>query len=221
MRKRSNALRTKQSAHRRDTFYAQRNLARAYEKAHREFDAERLHADVVGKSANAKPRDNQFYSDSLAYLGRCLIHRHKDDEAVSNLHQCLEIKEKTQPDDWTTARARSLLGEALTGQKAYPEAERLLLSAQKALDEKRDKIRPIDRDETLRDAIDRLVHLYEVWGRSAEAEVWRRRLASLPKASTATLSAQPSAGALKSQGARAPRLQHRPRRHPLGGDRRQ
>jgi len=199
-----NALQTKRSAHHPDTLYTQRNLARAYEKAHRDQDAERLYRGVVEISARAKPRNDQFYSDSLAYLGRCLIHEHKNDEAVPVLRHCLEIKEKTQPGDWTTARARSLLGEALAGQKAYPEAEQLLLSARKELDEKRDKIRPIDRDETLHDAIDRLVRLYEASGKPAEAEMWRKKVAALPAASVGKPPAQPSADTRKSQPAKGP-----------------
>jgi len=73
-----------------------------------------------------------------------------------------------------------LLGEALTGQKPSPEAERLLLSARKALEENRNKITPIDQDETLRDAVGRLVRLYEAWGKPAEAETRRKKLAALP-----------------------------------------
>jgi eukaryotic-like serine/threonine-protein kinase len=110
-----------------------------------------------------------------------LIREERSANAVPILRRCLEIKEKTQRDDWTTANARSLLGEALTGQKAFQEAEGLLLGAQKVLAEKRDKILPLDRDSTLRDSIDRLVRLYETWGKPAEAEKWKTVLPPAPK----------------------------------------
>jgi hypothetical protein len=94
-----------------------------------------------------------------------LIRQGKHAEAVPILRACLEIKEKTDPGDWATANARSLLGEALIGQREFPAAEPLLLDAHKALTERRDKIRPLDREAILRDAIDRLVRLYEARGK--------------------------------------------------------
>ena len=49
-------------------------------------------------------------------------------EAESLLRKCLVIREKTQPDLWTTFNTQSLLGGALLGQKKYAEAEPLLLA---------------------------------------------------------------------------------------------
>jgi len=175
-----NAQRAKLGEDHPDTLATRKNLARAYEKAHRDQDAEALYRVVVDASGRSKPRNDRFYTDSLAALGGCLIRQQKFADAVPILRNCLDIKEKTQLDDWTTANARSLLGEAVAGQSAYPEAERLLLGGQKSLDEKRNKIRPIDRDSTLRQAIDRLIHLYEAWGKPAEAEKWRKRLPPPP-----------------------------------------
>jgi hypothetical protein len=40
---------------------------------------------------------------------------------------CLIIREKKQPDDWTTFTTKSMLGEALNGQKKRAEAEPLLV----------------------------------------------------------------------------------------------
>ena len=84
------------------------------------------------------------------------------------------------PGDWATAEARSLLGEALAGQGEFSAAEPLLLDAQKALTERRDKIPPLDRDVTFRDAAERLVRLYEAWGKPEKAEEWRKRLGEHP-----------------------------------------
>jgi hypothetical protein len=95
--------------------------------------------------------------------------------AEALLRECLAISEKKASDDWTTANTRSLLGEALARKNDFAAAEPLLLNAQKALFERRDKIRPIDRDATLRDAVDRLVRLYEAWGKPAQAETWKKQ----------------------------------------------
>ncbi len=97
-------------------------------------------------------------------------------EAVSILGECLKLMENTQPDDWTTASCRSLLGEALSRQKSFVEAERLLLSGQRELVDRSAKIPPHHRQEALRRAVNRLVQLYELWDKPAEAEKWRRQL---------------------------------------------
>jgi hypothetical protein len=113
-------------------------------------------------------------------LGRCWIRQGKHAEAVSILRECLAIKEKTLPGDWATAEARSLLGEALAGQGEFSAAEPLLLDAQKALTERRETILPVNRVATLRDAAERLVRLYEAWGKPDKAEEWRKRLGEHP-----------------------------------------
>ncbi len=96
-------------------------------------DAEPMYRRTVEAAGRQRPRNDRFYSGSLVMLGRCLIRQEKHAEAVPILRECLELKEKTQPGDWRTALARSLLGEALAGQREFPAAESLLLDAQKGL----------------------------------------------------------------------------------------
>jgi tetratricopeptide (TPR) repeat protein len=162
------------------TLRSQAGFARTYEKAGRDRDAEPLYRKTIEAAGRQEPRNDRFYSDSLAMLGRCLIRQGKHAEAVPMLRECLEIKEKTQPNDWATAQARSLLGEALAEQREFPAAEPLLLNAQKALTERREKLRPLDREVTLRAAAERLIRLYEVWGKPDQAEQWRKTLGENP-----------------------------------------
>jgi serine/threonine protein kinase/lipopolysaccharide biosynthesis regulator YciM len=159
-----------------DTLRTQRGLARTYEKAGRSRDAEPLYRKTAAAARRQEPRNDRFCSDSLALLAHCLIRQGKHAEAVPILRECLEIKEKTDSGDWATANARSLLGEALTGQREFPAAEPLLLDGLKALTERREMIRPRDRDAILRDAIERLVRLYEAWGKPDQAAAWRKTL---------------------------------------------
>lgn len=168
------AYRAKLGEQHTDTLISQSNLAGNYEKVGRLQDAELLYRKTVEGFRRQVPRNDRYYSHSLVMLGQCLIRQRKFEEAGRLLRSSLEIKEKTQPDDWSTANARSLLGKALTGQKAFDEAERLLLNAQKALTDRRDRIRPADRDRTLRNAAARLARLYEAWGKPAEAEAWKK-----------------------------------------------
>jgi tetratricopeptide (TPR) repeat protein len=157
-----------------DTLVCRRNLARAYERAGRAGDAERAFRQVVEAAGRAKPRNDRFYTDALAGLGGCLVHRQESAQAVPILRECLEITEKTQPGDWSTAEARGLLGEALAGLKDFAAAEPLLLASQKALTERAETIPPLQREQVLRDARERLVRLYQRWNKPAEVGRWER-----------------------------------------------
>jgi hypothetical protein len=67
----------------------------------------------------------------------------------------------------------------LAGERDFPAAEPLLLDAYKALAERRDQILPRGRETILREAAERLVQLYEAWGKPDQAEAWRKTLGEL------------------------------------------
>ena len=50
--------------------------------------------------------------------------------------ECLLIREKTEPDAWTTFNTKSLLGGSLLGQKNYSGAEPLLLAGYEGMQER-------------------------------------------------------------------------------------
>ncbi|HEY7412544.1 MAG TPA: hypothetical protein VII13_17510, partial [Vicinamibacteria bacterium] len=74
-------------------------------------------------------------------------------------------------DDWRTAEARSLLGGCLTVLGRHAEAEPLLVESYPILERRRGR----DYRRT-REAGQRVVALYESWGRPAEAARQRARL---------------------------------------------
>jgi hypothetical protein len=67
------------------------------------------------------------YAGGLASLGVSLLERQKWIDAEPVLRECLALREKEGPDDWTTFNARSMLGGALLGQERRTEAEPLLV----------------------------------------------------------------------------------------------
>src|SRR5262249_42490967 len=91
------------------------------------------------------------------------------------LRECLAIRQRIQPDDWTTFDTRSLLGEALLGQKKYAEAEPLLLEGNEGMKKREAQIPPESRPRLTR-ALERLVRLYESWGKKDKAARWRKAL---------------------------------------------
>ena len=112
----------------------------------------------------------------LAVLGLSLIQQGKWAEAEAILRECLAIREKVQPDEWTTFNTRSLLGGSLLGQKKYAEAEPLIVSGYEGMKAREAKIPPPGKPR-LAEAAERVVKLYEAWGKKDKAAEWRARLA--------------------------------------------
>jgi eukaryotic-like serine/threonine-protein kinase len=85
----------------------------------------------------------------------------------------LDIRQRIQPDDWTTFDAKSMLGEALLDQKKYADAEPLLLSGYEGLKQHEAKIPSQEKIHRTK-ALERLVQLYEAWGKNDKAAKWRK-----------------------------------------------
>jgi hypothetical protein len=113
---------------------------------------------------------------AMAELGFNLLVQMKNADAEKLLRDCLNIREKNQPDEWTTFNTRSLLGEALLGQKKYAEAEPPLLEGYEGIKQREAKIPPQFRAVRLKGALERLVRLCEATGRKDEAAKWQKKL---------------------------------------------
>ncbi len=103
-------------------------------------------------------------------------------EAVPHMRQALAIRESVLPaGHWLLPNTRSMLGEELSMIGEYAEAEPLLLKAWEALKDHADA--PAERR---RDALERIVRLYDAWhaaepqgGHGEKAAQWREKLTSL------------------------------------------
>jgi hypothetical protein len=97
------------------------------------------------------------------------------------LRECLETRLKREPDSWKTFYARSQLGGALSGQKKYADAEPLLLAAYEGMMQREGKAPGASApgslyEAHLAEALERLVRLYEAWGKPELAKPWRDKL---------------------------------------------
>jgi hypothetical protein len=92
------------------------------------------------------------------------------------LREALAIREKAAPDAWWTFNTRSMLGEALLGQKRYAEAEPLLLEGYRGMKEREPAVIKDRAVVRIVQALERLVKLYEVKGDATEAAAWRAKL---------------------------------------------
>ena len=98
-------------------------------------------------------------------------------EAEPVLLECFAIRMELTPDAWSTFNTQSWLGEALLGQQKYIEAEPLLIAGYVGM-KKREATIPPESRSRLSMACERLVLLYEAWGKPDEAVKWRHEMAA-------------------------------------------
>jgi tetratricopeptide (TPR) repeat protein len=120
--------------------------------------------------------DDPRNAGPLGSLGLTLIRQGKWSEAEPVLRECLAMREKSEPDEWSTFNTRSALGGSLMGQKKYAEAEPLIISGYEGMKAREAKIPPLGKPR-FTDAAERVVKLYEAWGKKDEAARWRAKLA--------------------------------------------
>jgi hypothetical protein len=109
-------------------------------------------------------------------LGQSLIQRGQWSATEPVPRECLAIREKSQPDEWSTFNTRSTLGGSLLGQKKFAEAEPLSVSGYECMKAREAKIPPPGKPR-LTEAAERVVKVYEAWGKKDKAAEWRARLA--------------------------------------------
>jgi tetratricopeptide (TPR) repeat protein len=98
--------------------------------------------------------------------------RYADAEPL--LRECLEMRrEILSPDDWRISNAMSNLGESLVGQGRYAEAKPLLVEGYESM------VPSARRDQRLGEALERLVNLYDSWGKPDRAAEWKAAMENL------------------------------------------
>jgi hypothetical protein len=97
--------------------------------------------------------------------------RYRDVEKL--LADFIVPRRKDAVDTWYRYNTASLLGAALSAEKKYDEAEKLLLDGYKGLS---DRQAATDLN-ALEQSRQRIIQLYQSWGKPERAEEWRTRLA--------------------------------------------
>ncbi len=96
-------------------------LLNAYLRTGRKADAAKLISEGLARARKQLPANSPQLGGVLASTGAQLIQLEQYATAEPILRECLEIRQKLDPDAWTTHNARVLVGAALLGQ-----AEKLL-----------------------------------------------------------------------------------------------
>jgi serine/threonine-protein kinase len=135
-------------------------------------EAEPLFRDTQRLGRKVYSTGDPFLAYSLFGLGRCLTENNKASEAEQPLREALQICRKTLPKGyWVTGQTENLLGSCVAAQRRYQEAEPFLLGGYEIM--KTAKGTPPHR---LGQALNRIVKMYEAWGKPAKAAEWRKKL---------------------------------------------
>jgi hypothetical protein len=163
------------------TLTSRNNLANAYTASKQFAQAETLLRDGLERDRKRFGAADPRTAGAMAQLGSNLIQQRKWTEAESILRECLAVREKAQPDDWSTFYTRSLLGSSLIGQNKLVEAEPLILAGYEGLKVRAARMPPQAKPR-LAEAAERLVRLYGAWGKPDKAVLWKTKLglADLP-----------------------------------------
>jgi hypothetical protein len=104
-----------------------------------------------------------------------LLKAGKPTEAEPLLRTCLPIRRQKERDAWTTFNAQSLLGETLAGQQQFADAESLLRDRYEGLKQRAAKM-PVNAKKYRIEVLERLVHIYDAWGKREQVKEWRKQL---------------------------------------------
>ncbi|HEY3245104.1 MAG TPA: serine/threonine-protein kinase [Phycisphaerae bacterium] len=133
-----------------------------------------LYAEALALQQRIKglPEDNLQHSGCLLLTGVLLVGRDDPAAAEPLLRECIERRRRVlSPDHWLTAYAENMLGGCLTALQHFDEAEALLIRSYPRV---RDTIGR--HDERALRALQRIIDLYDAWGRPADAERYRALL---------------------------------------------
>ena len=159
--------------------FAGPRLLDAYTKAGKSAEAGRLLGELLDDVRKQLPKDSPQLAGQLAMLGLSLLEAKAFTEAEPLLRECLTIREKKQPDAWTTFNTQSLLGGVLLGQKKYADAEPLLLKGYEGM-KQREKTIPPQGLVRIPEALDRLIELSTATNKPDEAKKWQAERAKYP-----------------------------------------
>jgi len=155
-------------------------LTQAYVRAGQPLEAVRVWREHI-EAVKGSPQPNGIsVASALAQMVTTMLSQGMAEEAETAARNCLQLREKLMPDDWRTFNTRSQLGGCLLALKKYSDAEPLLLAGFEGMKQRADTIPPAGRPR-LREALQRLVRLFEETNRPGQAAQWNAVLAELAR----------------------------------------
>ena len=155
------------------------SLISAYERSSANEQAVTWRKKLLAFLKTKSGPESVDYVREVALLGFSLLQQKKWADAEPILRECLAIRAKTQPNDWSTFNSRSLLGGCLAGQMKFEEAESLLLEGYNGMKLRESQI-PEPAKLRLPEAVDRIIEFYVAAAKQEEASKWRSERAKYP-----------------------------------------
>jgi tetratricopeptide (TPR) repeat protein len=156
-------------------------LFEAHARAGNTTEAAKLIDEALADARKELPRNSPQLAGMLAQFGLTRLELKEFAVAEPLLRECLAIREKSQPDAWTTFNTQSTLGGALLGQKKYAEAAPLLLKGYEGMKAREKTIPQVGGGELrIPEALDRLIELYTATDKPDEVKRWRAERAKYP-----------------------------------------
>ena len=157
------------------TLTAMSSLAKAYLAGEQPEKALPLFDKLIASFRGRATPDDPGFAGVLALVALELLQHRQYAAAETYVRECLTIREKKWPDDWSFFNAKSMLGGALAGQKKFQEAEPLLLEGYQGMKAREANISPEGKPR-LPEAIQRLIDLYLAWEKPEQAAEWQKLL---------------------------------------------
>jgi tetratricopeptide (TPR) repeat protein len=166
--------------------------------ANRPAEAAGVLSLMIDMHRRTEPSDDSGLASTLSKYGQLLAKLGSPEGAAQAepfLRECLEIRTRLLPDDhpqvWLRYNAMSMLGEALCAQAKFAEAEPLLLDGYNGLKDD-PRVPPpaqLGGADRKREALERVVQLYEAWAAAEPDDVrvrdarieWQTAAASFAK----------------------------------------
>jgi tetratricopeptide (TPR) repeat protein len=158
-----------------DTHLSRANLALSYQAAGRLTDALPLFEGTLKRLKAKLGPDHPSTLLIMNNLAGAYLDARRWAEAEPTARECLSLREKKPPDDWWCYHTKSQLGAALAGQTRYAEAEPLILAGYEGMKARAATI-PAPSKSRLTEAAERVVRLYENWGKPEQATAWKAKL---------------------------------------------
>jgi serine/threonine protein kinase/lipopolysaccharide biosynthesis regulator YciM len=155
-----------------------RGLVECYERMGQPARGEPLLRELADFWKQKAGDDAPQYAEQLESLGENLLLQKKGAEAEAALRPALAIRQPKEADAWTTFDTQSLLGGALLLQQKHADAEPLLRQGYEGMRQREAKIPPPSKAR-LSEALERLVQLYDAWGKKDQADAWRKQLEAM------------------------------------------
>ena len=135
-------------------------------------EAEKLIRESLALNRNLWGKNHPLIANNLANLGEVELRRGAIQKAISYANEALRMPmDKLPADSKYRARAKSVLAAALAEQNQYQEAEPLLLDAYQVF------IVQEKAGNNTKTALQRIIDLYQAWGKPQQAEQYRKLLA--------------------------------------------